>query len=554
MPTKPPNWPKVRPPTGKNYHHINQILGQLQLVTVCQEALCPNIGECWNSGTATFMLMGDTCTRACRFCAVKTGNPRGQLDPDEPTKVAQAITKMQLDYVVLTSVDRDDLADLGSGHFAQTVKVIKQHNPTLIVEALTPDFNGQKPLVAQVMASGIEVFAHNIETVERLTPQVRDRRSGYHQSLTTLHIAKTMAQEHQYTKSSIMLGLGERDHEVQQALTDLRHVGCAVVTFGQYLAPTRRHKKHLPIQEYVAQEKFDYFREMAENMGFLYVASGPLVRSSYRAGEFFMRAMIERKRTHPPKKSEPVAIEHWGELAYQQAHQRQKQYLNEIILGQRPETIALCSHPPVITLGKGTPPGELSALRQQVSVEVYPVERGGKATYHGPGQVVCYPLINLKNRGQNIAGLLCALEASIVRTLSYYSLNARGNPQRGNPSLTGVWVGEQKVASIGVAVKRWVTYHGLALNLYCDPLAFQGIAPCGYSPQIMTSMEALLGRKLPRKPLEDYLVQTLLSLLPTPTSRPSVPSPFPFPPRPGRIPPDYAPLGQELLSPQQGSR
>ena len=209
------------------------------------------------------------------------------------------------------------------------------------------------------MASGIEVFAHNIETVERLTPQVRDRRSGYHQSLATLQIANTMAQEHQYTKSSIMLGLGERDDEVQQALTDLRHVGCDVVTFGQYLAPTRRHKKYLPIQEYVPQTKFDYFRQLAESMGFLYVASGPLVRSSYRAGEFFMRAMIERKQP-PPKKSGAVAIEHWGELAYQQAHQRQKQYLNEIILGQRPETIALCSHPPVITLGKSTPPGELS--------------------------------------------------------------------------------------------------------------------------------------------------------------------------------------------------
>ena len=174
--TKRPDWLKVRVPSSKNYHSIRGMLKDLGLVTVCQEALCPNIDECWGGGTATFMLMGDTCTRACRFCAVKTGNPKGILDLEEPTKVGYAISQMNLDYVVLTSVDRDDLDDLGSGHFAKTISTIKEHNPSMIVECLTPDFNSEKRFIEKVIASGPEVFAHNIETVERLTPTVRDRR------------------------------------------------------------------------------------------------------------------------------------------------------------------------------------------------------------------------------------------------------------------------------------------------------------------------------------------------------------------------------------------
>ncbi len=304
--TKRPDWLKVRVPSSKNYHDIRGMLKDLNLVTVCQEALCPNIDECWGGGTATFMLMGDTCTRACRFCAVKTGNPKGELDLEEPRKVGHAISQMKLDYVVLTSVDRDDLDDLGSGHFAETIATIKKHNPKMIVECLTPDFGSEKEFIKKVIEAGPEVFAHNIETVERLTPTVRDRRSQYRPSLETLRLAKEIKPS-QYTKTSIMLGLGEKDGEIIQSLHDLREVGCDVVTFGQYLAPTARHKKFLPIVEYVKPEKFEMFKEEAEKLGFMYVASGPLVRSSYKAGEYFMKGVIEKdRRTDKILKTYPI--------------------------------------------------------------------------------------------------------------------------------------------------------------------------------------------------------------------------------------------------------
>jgi lipoic acid synthetase len=289
-----PSWLKVRAPGGEKYHNIKGMLSDLKLSTVCQEAICPNIEECWNSGTATFMLMGDTCTRACRFCAVKTGNPKGWLDKDEPTNVGKAIASMYLDYVVLTSVDRDDLDDLGSDHFARTIETIKENNANIIVEVLTPDFNGKQDLIDRVVRAKPDVFAHNIETIERLTPTVRDRRSGYSQSLHTLELAKKCGQK--YTKTSIMLGLGETEQEVYQSLNDLIEVGCDVVTFGQYLAPTGHHKKYLPVEEYIKPQVFKMWEDIAKSMGFLYVAAGPLVRSSYRAGEFFMKGVIEKDR------------------------------------------------------------------------------------------------------------------------------------------------------------------------------------------------------------------------------------------------------------------
>jgi lipoic acid synthetase len=287
-----PNWLKVRPPAGEKYNNIKSMLASLNLATVCQEARCPNIAECWGGGTATFMLMGDTCTRGCRFCAVKTGNPRGKIDNDEPYKVGFAIAKMDLDYVVITSVDRDDLPDEGAGHFAKTIETIKSERPEMIVEILTPDFKGQRHLIEQLVRAGPDVFAHNIETVERLTKKVRDPRATYPQSLSVLKFIKEVNPK-MYTKSSIMLGLGEQDDEVLQTLKDLRSVGCDVVTFGQYLQPTKRH---LPVIEFVTPEKFDFWRETAEGMGFLYAASGPLVRSSYKAGEFFIKGVIEKER------------------------------------------------------------------------------------------------------------------------------------------------------------------------------------------------------------------------------------------------------------------
>jgi lipoyl synthase len=287
-----PEWLKVKAPSGEAYNTIKQMLGNLKLATVCQEARCPNIGECWAGGTATFMLMGEVCTRGCRFCAVKTGNPKGKIDEQEPEKVGWAIAQMGLKYVVITSVNRDDMPDQGADHFARTIEVIKANDPKLIVEVLTPDFRGREDLVERVVRAQPEVFAHNVETVERLTPKVRDPRATYRQSLSVLEYVKKISPK-TFTKSSIMLGLGETDEEIMQAMLDLRAVDCDVVTFGQYLQPTRRHLK---VIDFITPEKFKFWEQEALKLGFIYCASGALVRSSYKAGEFFIKGVIEKQR------------------------------------------------------------------------------------------------------------------------------------------------------------------------------------------------------------------------------------------------------------------
>ena len=288
---KPP-WIKSRIPSGKNYFFIKSLLKNLNLSTVCESANCPNIAECWSGGTATLMLMGDLCTRGCRFCNVKTGNPKGRLDEKEPEKVAFTLSRLNLNYVVLTSVNRDDLEDEGSGHFAKTISLLKKRIPHLLIEVLTPDFKGREKWLKKIIQAGPHVFAHNIETVERLSPQVRDPRAGYKQSLQVLEFVKTQKPS-VYTKSSLMLGLGESQAEILSALKDLRSAGCDVVTFGQYLRP---QKRHLPVQRFVSPEEFRQWRQRAEDMGFAYCASGPMVRSSYRAGEYFMTALIQKER------------------------------------------------------------------------------------------------------------------------------------------------------------------------------------------------------------------------------------------------------------------
>ena len=289
---KRPDWLKVKAPTGNGPTEIKDMLSSLGLHTVCQSANCPNMGECWKGegATATFMLLGNVCTRACKFCAVQTGNPKGVTDTEEPKKIGEAISKMNLDYVVLTSVDRDDLEDEGASHFAQTVDVIKKNNPKIIVEALTPDFSARHELLEKLIRVKLDVFAHNVETVRRLTPQLRDRRSTYDKSLLTLKNIKEISSK-QYTKTSIMVGCGETENEVLETLRDLRAVKCDIVTFGQYLQPS---PKHLKMTEYIHPDQFKRYEEMANELDFLYVASGPLVRSSYRAGEFFIKNMIEK--------------------------------------------------------------------------------------------------------------------------------------------------------------------------------------------------------------------------------------------------------------------
>lgn len=275
---KPP-WLKARAPTGSGYASVRALVREHRLATVCEEAKCPNIGECWNAGTATLMLMGAVCTRACRFCSVDTGNPHGWLDREEPQNAARTVELMKLGYVVLTSVDRDDLPDGGAAHYAACVRAIKARNPGTAVEALTPDFQGVLRDVETVVDSGIEVFAQNIETVRRLTHPVRDPRAGYQQTLAVLAHAKRHRPE-VLTKSSLMLGLGESDQEIEATLADLRAARVDIVTLGQYLRPTLNH---LPVQRFVTPEEFDRYRERALALGFLECVSGPLVRSSYRA-------------------------------------------------------------------------------------------------------------------------------------------------------------------------------------------------------------------------------------------------------------------------------
>ena len=280
---KKPVWLRVRPPAGENYTKVKQSLRLLNLHTVCEEARCPNISECWGTGTATIMIMGDICSRGCRFCAVNSGKPF-LLDVDEPERVSKAIKEWKLRYVVITSVCRDDLEDGGAEHIAKTIKAIKVICPTTIVESLIPDFRGDDGSIKKIVKSKPEVISHNIETVSRLTPKVRDVRASYEQSLLVLKKIKDI-NSLIYTKSSIMLGLGESEEEVIQTIKDLRSVGVSILTLGQYLQPT---PKHLPLIEFITPEKFNWFREIAEKMGFVYVASGPLVRSSYRAAEFFL--------------------------------------------------------------------------------------------------------------------------------------------------------------------------------------------------------------------------------------------------------------------------
>jgi lipoic acid synthetase len=281
-----PQWLKIELSRNDNFDNIDNTLKKYNLHTVCQEAHCPNISECWNGGTATFMVMGDICTRGCRFCAVKTGKPLA-LDKDEPHKLAHAIKEWGLDYIVITSVDRDDLPDHGAQHFASCINAVRDANPNILIEVLIPDFRGGEDCIKIIVDAGPDVLAHNIETIKRLQ-NIRDVRANYQQSLFVLRKAKELGAK--YTKSSLMLGLGESEEEIIEAMGDLRKAGVDIITFGQYLRPS---SKHIQVGEYVHPAKFQYYKELADNMGFLYCASGPFVRSSYKAGELFLKGLMK---------------------------------------------------------------------------------------------------------------------------------------------------------------------------------------------------------------------------------------------------------------------
>ena len=287
-----PDWLKIRPPKGVTHLKIKDILRKNNLHTVCEESHCPNMSECWSGGTATFMVMGDTCTRGCRFCNVKTAMKPGALDPEEPAHLAASIAEMALDYVVITSVDRDDLPDQGSMHFAKCINEIRIRDPSLKIEVLIPDFQGNKEFLKNIVDAKPDVIAHNIETVERLTPTVRDRRAKYRQSINVLKHVKDLDPTI-YTKSALMVGLGEKPQEIIQAMKDLRAEKVDFLTIGQYLQPANRH---LTVQEYIHPDIFKTYEHKGKELGFRYVAAGPFVRSSYRAGELFIKSLLENAR------------------------------------------------------------------------------------------------------------------------------------------------------------------------------------------------------------------------------------------------------------------
>ena len=287
--SKKPIWLRIAPPGGEIYAKVKASLRSRELHTVCEEAKCPNLSECWGSGTATIMIMGDICTRGCRFCGVNGGKPVS-LDGNEPVRVAEAIREWGLKYVVITSVCRDDLEDGGSAHMASTIRAIKNRCPGTTVECLIPDFKGNLDSLTRIIETGPKVISHNIETIKKLTARVRDPRASYEQSLSLLKICKQITCEI-YTKSSLMLGLGESEEETIETMKDLRSVGVDILTMGQYLQPSTRH---LPVCKYIQPEQFEKLRDIAKTMGFIYVASGPLVRSSYRAGDFFAQKIVPK--------------------------------------------------------------------------------------------------------------------------------------------------------------------------------------------------------------------------------------------------------------------
>jgi len=285
-----PAWLKTPIPTGETYFNIKRDLRERKLYTVCEEAKCPNIGQCWNTNTATFMVLGEVCTRGCRFCNVKTGNPNGWLDLNEPNQVAESAALMKLKYVVITMVDRDDLPDGGAEHVATVVRKVRELNPGIIIELLAGDFRGSDDALKTILAERPEVYAHNIETVERLSPRVRDARANYRQSVRALQRVRELAPYRVFTKSAVMLGLGEDEDEVKQSLRDLREAGVEFVTLGQYMRPTN---KHLSIKRFAHPDEFNRLGEYAESIGYLSVASAPLVRSSFKAHEFYAKAQAK---------------------------------------------------------------------------------------------------------------------------------------------------------------------------------------------------------------------------------------------------------------------
>src|SRR6188508_2051786 len=483
-----PRWITAPLAAGAGFNAVKGIVREHRLATVCEEAKCPNIGECWNAGTATIMLMGAVCTRACRFCSVDTGNPRGWLDAEEPENTARSVELMKLKYIVLTSVNRDDLPDGGARHYADAIRAIKWRTPHVAVEALTPDFQGVMRDVETVVDSGLEVFAQNVETVKRLTHPVRDARASYEQTLAVLEHAKKYKPE-VLTKTSLMLGLGETDEEIAQTMDDLRAVNVDLLTLGQYLRPTMHH---LEVQRFVTPAQFDQYREWALAKGFRECVAGPLVRSSYRAEQALAGNNAGIKNNHgvfpglTPTKEIGVeatpSVKWLGRVDYVPTW-REMQRITDTRDANTPDEIWLLEHPPVFTQGLNGDPGHVLAAGD---IPVVQIDRGGQVTYHGPGQLVVYPLIDIRRAGLGVRDLVTALERAVIAYCKTLGIDAECRK-----NAPGVYVSGQKIASVGLRIRRGASYHGLAFNVNMDLEPFQRINPCGYAGLQMTQLAAL---------------------------------------------------------------
>ena len=488
-----PSWLKMQRASGESYTMVKRLVEDNHLHTICTSGNCPNIGECWNAGTATLMILGDICTRSCKFCGTRTGKPL-RPDPGEPERVARAVKTMRLKHCVITSVDRDDLPDGGAAHWAETVRRIKEVNPAVTIETLIPDFRGNFPDIDRVIAAGPDVISHNIETVRRLTPEIRSV-AKYEVSLAVLrHIAARGVR----AKSGLMLGLGETEEEVTEALNDLHATGCRIVTIGQYLAPSLAH---IPVAQYITPEKFDEYRRKGLEIGFEFVESSPLVRSSYHAEKHVARSTGQGSAVK-------VIYDDLGWRDYKETWDYQERFFNAKVAekGERnggadrtPDRLIFVEHNHVYTLGKSGSDQNLMLDYIQLKARdasFYRIDRGGDITYHGPGQLVGYPIFDLEAMTIGLREYIHLLEEAIIRCIARYGIT--GGRLKG---ATGVWLDPddgtraRKICAIGVRASRYVTMHGFALNINTDLSYFDHINPCGFTDKGVTSIEKETGKK-----------------------------------------------------------
>ena len=503
-----PSWLKMQRASGENYTMVKRLVEDNRLHTICTSGNCPNIGECWNAGTATLMILGDICTRSCKFCGTASGKP---LPPDseEPDRVASAVSFMGLKHCVITSVDRDDLPDGGARHWADTIRKIKAINPDVTIETLIPDFRGDISAIDTVIDAGPDVVSHNIETVKRLTPLIRSV-AKYDISLKVIsHIAARGIP----AKSGIMLGLGETEPEVMEAMHDLRDAGCTIITIGQYLAPSLNH---IPVVEYVTPEKFEEYRLKGLEMGFNFVESSPLVRSSFHAEKHAGKdhgtganigtaapGLLQRDGKESVNK---VVFDDLGIKDYKETWEYQEKFFNKKVteksvqesnIKRTPDRLIFVEHNHVYTLGKSG--SEQNLLLDYIQLKAkdaafYRIDRGGDITYHGPGQLVGYPIFDLELMNIRLKEYIFLLEESVIRCIARYGIT--GCRLEG---ATGVWIDPaeaqraRKICAIGVRASRYVTMHGFALNVNTDLSYFDHINPCGFTDKGVTSISKETG-------------------------------------------------------------